>query len=75
MQSVIWSIAALLIVLPPAVLYVSRTAFTGICPTCGQRIRFSQLQDRFTAGDEYTYKCDDCCTIWQANMWPGSDVS
>ncbi|TWU01038.1 hypothetical protein Pla52n_44090 [Stieleria varia] len=74
LRSVFWSIAALVIVMPPAVIYISRIAHTGICPTCGRRIRFSQMQDRYTNGDEYTYKCEDCSTIWKTGMWPGSNV-
>ena len=29
---------------------------------------------RFTAGDEYTYECEKCRTVWRTGMRPGSDV-
>ena len=74
-RSLTWSAIALVFILPPVVLYVTQVAHTGVCPSCGRRIRFMQRQDRYSSGNDYSYTCDNCNTSWRTNMWPGSDVS
>ena len=67
-----WTIVALVILLPPTVYYLHRVAFTGICPRCKRHIRFSTSQDHYSAGDAYTYRCDDCNTVWRTHLRPGN---
>ena len=74
LQSLVWSLIALLLYLPPAVVYLHRVAFTGVCPQCKKRIAFSSVQDRYAAGDEYTYRCGECEIIWRTHLRPGTFV-
>ena len=74
MQSLLWSLVALAAILAPTVLYIHRVAFTGICPQCKNRISISPRQDRYSAGDTYSYFCDRCDVTWLTHFRPGGFV-
>jgi len=74
MHSLVWSLVALAVILPPTVLHVHRVAFTGVCPQCKHRIPISPMQDRYTAGDDYAFCCERCGVTWRTHLRPGGFV-
>ncbi len=74
LHSLLWSLVALAVILPPTVLYVHRVAFTGICPQCKSRVSISPLQDCYTAGVTYSFCCDRCQVTWRTHFLPGGFV-
>lgn|GEM_PF-3164298 len=74
MQSLVWSLVALAVILPPTILYIHRVAFTGICLQCKHRTPISPMQDRYIAGDVYTFCCERCGIQWRTHLRPGGFV-
>ncbi|WP_197204136.1 hypothetical protein [Crateriforma conspicua] len=67
LQSLFWSLVALVLTLPMAFVIMAKTSKRPMCDQCGQTIMVKKLQTHAKTG-KLCYRCVDCKICWTTDL-------
>ncbi len=67
LKSLLWSLLALALILPPTIFWIFQKTFRMECPECGNMLKVKPWQT--PANEMHLFRCEKCRIIWKTYIF------